>query len=299
MRQKRPGSQTCDGSPRKNKMSASWRIIDTGPQEPFTNMAFDEAILRGYELHSSPPTLRIYGWKPSGISLGYSQDPEEVLDIEACLNESMPFVRRITGGGIILHGDELTYSLVCSKEDLRLPARVVSSYKIICSFLISFYKALGIEAEFASDSSSDETHPQRPSALCFAAKEKYDIVINGKKIGGSAQKRSKDIIFQHGSIPLSIDMRRASSLLCKKADTGDIHDSTSLQEVLGRRMSTPELSEILIRSFIRSFNVAPSAGRLSSAEHEIFMDLKTLKYASADWNYNRIDNAYRTALVGQ
>lgn len=265
-------------------MDGRWRIIDTGPQDPFTNMAFDEAILRGYELHSPQPTLRIYGWKPSSLSIGISQDPEETLDMESLQRDSMPFVRRITGGGMILHADEITYSLVCSKKDLDIPARVVSSYKIICSFLIAFYKSLGIEAKFASDLDSSE-ELGRPSALCFAAKEKYDIVVDGRKIGGNAQKRSKDLIFQHGSIPIGIDMRKASSLLNKDRQSVDLGDSTSLEEILGRRPELPELSEVLIRSFIGTFDVRAFAGKLTDEEHEIFMNLRKSKYETRDWNY--------------
>jgi len=271
-------------------MSAPWRIIETGALEPSANMAFDEAILRGYQRHCSPPTLRIYGWKRPGISLGYSQNPKDDLDIELCRKKSMPFVRRITGGGIILHNNEITYSLVCSKEDLGLPGHVSASYKIISSFLIAFYSALGIKAEFACDAPACGTLGI-VSALCFAAKEKYDIVSNGRKIGGSAQKRSRGVIFQHGSIPLSFDGVRASSFLRVKApDTGE-DGATCLEELRSRYVRPQELSQLLIKSFMKSFNVKAETLQLSDAEERSFVELKRLKYESADWNLNRIDGA--------
>lgn len=269
-------------------MSARWRIIDTGALDPFANMALDEALLRGYERYNSPPTLRIYGWKYPSLSLGFSQDPARDLDIEFCRKRSMPFVRRITGGGIILHASELTYSLVCSKEDLGIPSRIVSSYKIICSFLISFYKKLGIEAEFACDDPEFKTSGEL-SALCFAAKEKYDIVSNGRKIGGNAQKRSRGVIFQHGSIPFRFETETASSFLRSKAPGTGEYEATCLEDILGQYVSAPELSLTFIKAFEGSFNVETEALRLSEAEEAIYRDLKALKYESVDWNYNRVD----------
>ena len=269
-------------------MSASWRVIDTGALDPAANMAFDEAILQGYERHSSPPTLRIYGWKEPGLSLGYSQDPSEELDIGLCRKASMPFVRRITGGGIILHGNELTYSLVCSKADLNIPARISSSYKIISSFLIAFYNALGIKAEFACDAVKDQAL-SLPSTLCFAAKEKYDIVSNGRKIGGSAQKRLRGVIFQHGSVPFNFDRGRASSFLRAKPAGGGEYDAACLEEILGRGVSAAEVSRIMIKAFIESFGVKAEACGLSGAEEKCFTKLKAVKYESAVWNFNRID----------
>ena len=269
-------------------MSARWRIIDTGALDPFANMAFDETLLRGYQRYNSPPTLRIYGWKYPSLTLGFSQDPTRDLDIESCRKRSMPFVRRITGGGIVLHGNELTYSLVCSKEDLGIPARVLSSYKIICSFLISFYKKLGIEAEFACDDPEYESSGES-SALCFFGKEKYDIVTGGRKIGGSAQKRSRGVIFQHGSIPFRFEKETASSFLRSKTPCVGEEETTCLEDMLGPYVSAPELSSTFTKAFAESFKVETEAHQLSDAEEAIFRDLKVLKYESVDWNYNRVD----------
>ncbi|MBN2452859.1 MAG: lipoate--protein ligase family protein [Candidatus Omnitrophica bacterium] len=261
-------------------------------------MALDEAILRGYSHHSAPPTLRIYGWKPAALSIGYSQDPGEELDLERCLREPMPFVRRLTGGGIILHDDELTYSLVCSKEDLGIPRAVLSSYSVICSFLIEFYKALGIDAAFARDVITDEALGS-PSALCFAAKEKHDIVISGRKIGGNAQKRTRNIIFQHGSIPLGPGRGRETAFL-RRAPAADIaRCSISLEEAAGRRLATGELSPVLIGAFERSFNLKLVPGRLSDTEKTVFLDLLAMKYRSDDWNYRRMDGIRYAAGMAQ
>lgn len=276
-------------------MKPRWRIIDTGADDAFTNMALDEALFRGYKSGFSPPTLRIYSWRNPSLTLGYSQDTRSELDTDLCRERSVPFVRRLTGGGVILHDKEITYSLVCSKEDLDIPPQVDNSYKAICSFLISFYKKLGLEAQFACDRFPAERLGV-PSALCFASKEKYDIVIRDKKIGGNAQKRSKDFIFQHGSIPLSVDMQSSTFFLRdKKYEAGD-SGVASLEGLLGCKVRAFDISKMLTASFAESFGITPFSARLSDAEEAVAMDLKKMKYESPEWNFERID---KTALESE
>nr|HPM42727.1 lipoate--protein ligase family protein [Candidatus Omnitrophota bacterium] len=273
---------------KENSMPPSWRIIQTGAADAFTNMAVDEAILRGYRCGFSPPTLRIYSWKSPSLTLGYSQDAGSALDVEFCRSNSVPFVRRITGGGVILHDREITYSLVCSKGDLGLTDGVECSYKAIASFLVSFYKRLGLDAMFACDYFK-ETQLGLPSALCFAAKEKYDILVGGKKIGGSAQKRSKDLIFQHGSIPIRLDMERANAFTRSKDNIASLEGATCLEELLGSNIGVACASNILAKSFADSFGLEIFGSVLYEAEDIIAMNLRALKYESPEWNFERID----------
>jgi len=251
-------------------------------------MAIDEALLRSYALTASGPVLRVYSWKPYGLSLGYSQDVRRDLDIEECRSRAMPFVRRITGGGMLMHANELTYSLVCSGSDLGIPRRVASSYKAICSFLITFYNRLGLDAKFACDAVPGE-RLGRPSTLCMASKEKYDIVAGGRKLGGNAQKRSKDLIFQHGSIPIKHGAPKAAAFLRKGAGGAGESDGASLEELTGRKYDPSELSVVLADSFRKTFDIELLAGALSADEQSLSACLRTLKYESDDWNLCRID----------
>ncbi len=166
-------------------------------------MALDEKILSRY-LEDGIPVLRIYQWQRPSFTYGISQYPESEIDFKRCLSDGVEVVKRMTGGGVLFHYDEITYSFVCSKEDVGEPKGVFVSYKQICAFLIRFYESLGLKASFALES---EVFLDRcaPHELCGASYEKYDIVINGKKIGGNAQKRKRQVIFQHGAIPCSID----------------------------------------------------------------------------------------------
>lgn len=169
-------------------------------------MAVDEALFLSYPQRKIP-VLRIYGWQPAFISLGCNQKAEEIISS----GDSTPFVRRMTGGSAILHDKEITYSLSCAASDLELPRPVKDSYRKICSFLINFYSRLNLKADFAEDLPNFSGRAY--GKFCFDSCQGYDLVINGRKSGGNAQKRRRNLIFQHGSIPEMIGFSQAALLL--------------------------------------------------------------------------------------
>ena len=245
-------------------------------------MAIDEALLEAYDPARRSPVLRIYGWKPQAFSIGYSQDPRDELDLDKCRTERIDFVRRITGGGVIFHKSELTYSIVCSKEDLEFSAFSKEAYRMLCSFIVKAYQDLGLQAEY----SLQESTRQSRGWFCFTERERYDILINGKKIGGNAQRRKKSIIFQHGSIPLGSDINQALPLLrnCLKIDKTKI---TSLSEALGKDISYNRLKNLLIESFKQTFGVDITEKGLNQRERTISRMLLKEKYTKEGWNLYR------------
>lgn len=268
----------------------TWRLINTGYNDAYTNMAIDEAIFREYSFGRTSPVLRIYGWQPAAFSLGYFQDAQKVLDLAKCRQDNVLFVRRITGGSAIFHHRELTYSLVCAQEEFNLQESVLNSFKIITGFIINTYKKLGLNPEFAG--TKIETSP-----FCFASQEKYDILIEGRKIGGNAQKRRKHIIFQHGSIPLKSDLQKAISYL-KEKPKGLGKEVCSLEEALKREITFNELGDVLVDSFSRIFGFDLVKDGMSPEEEQLAESLKINKYASRQWNLNRQDvDAYQKTSV--
>ena len=267
----------------KNK---KWRLIQSGFNDPYNNMAIDESLLIEHYRGNTPPTLRIYGWKPPAFSLGYFQDAWQELDIEKCNQQGINFVRRLTGGGIIFHHQEVTYSLVCSREELGMFSGVKGSYKTICSFLINMYKKLGIDAYFAVEKQGKDEKLGEPSSFCFASKEEYDILINGKKIGGNAQKRRKDLIFQHGSIPLELNIDKVTPFL-KKNSGGIKKGICSLVEVMGKEVGFSELQTKLAESFRDTFLVNLKEEELSLEEKKLAQNLRETKYSGEEWNVYR------------
>jgi len=214
-------------------------------------MALDEKIFHRYT-EDGIPAFRIYGWESASFTCGISQSPENDIDIKLCAQDGIGIAKRMTGGGVLFHHNEITYSLVCAKEDIREPDGVFVSYRKICAFLISFYRSLGLDASFALEREDFKARSLQHE-LCSASREKYDIVINGRKIGGNAQKRKARAVFQHGSIPISIDwafMRRYLPSLPEDISSG----VTTLAEELRRVPDKRILEDMLIDAAAKEFN---------------------------------------------
>jgi len=230
----------------------SFKLIRSGASSAASNMALDEEIFRQY-LEDGVGVFRLYQWQGPSFTYGFSQNPEGQIDLPRCASDGVQIAKRITGGGILFHYDEITYSFVCSKTDVGEPQGVFVSYRDICAFLMQFYQSLGLNPVFALQAESFKNRCA-PHQLCSASNEKYDIVVDGKKIGGNAQKRKRQVIFQHGSIPCRIDWSFVRRYI--KSLPFDIAEYvTTLDNELGVVPEKDILEEKLIEAFERSLNV--------------------------------------------
>lgn len=255
------------------------RLIPFERRSGCENMAVDETLL-DYFSRTGRPALRLYGWRPSAISLGRYQHIE-CLDIEACHHGGVDIVRRITGGVAIFHDDELTYAMVCAdREATGRPLAVPESYARINEIVIGMYRALGVHADFSKN--IFKFNGTVTQSFCFSGNEEYDIIAGGKKIGGNAQKRTPGAILQHGSIPLSLDRTRIQNYFRADIIAGNF---TSLDELLGRRVAMEEASEAFIRSFEKIMKVTMEILILQPRELEMVADLLRKKYLLRRWNY--------------
>lgn len=216
------------------------------------NMELDEKIFNRY-LEDGIGVLRVYRWEKPSFTYGFSQNPENEINLDKCASDGIQIAKRMTGGGIIFHNDEITYSFVCSKEDAGEPQGIFVSYRNICKFLTRFYESLGITAEFALEAQHFQER-SAPHQLCSASYEKYDIVIGGRKIGGNAQKRKRRVIFQHGCIPLKVNWDFVRSYLNRLPDNISTYVTTLSDEL----EAVPErgiLEQKLIDAFSNAFSV--------------------------------------------
>jgi lipoate-protein ligase A len=244
-------------------------------------MALDEALLCCFDEQSSLPVLRLYGWDPPALSIGRYQDAASALRLELCAHEGVPVVRRMTGGGIIFHSQELTYSIVCGPEHIGEVAGVKDGFRRLCGFLLGTYQRLGLQSAFAVDLNHPGVRLGERTAFCFAGKEEYDVLVNGRKIGGNAQRRMRGAILQHGSIPL--ESRVQDALRYLKDPAPGAAGAVSLAE-LGLRPELATLKGMLVDSFQERLGVRLHRAFLSAGEVATAAGLEERKYRSIRWN---------------
>jgi lipoate-protein ligase A len=162
-------------------------------------MALDEALLR---TRPGRTVLRTYAWAPPALSLGYFQelDPEEIA---AVLRPEYGLVRRPTGGRAIFHGDEVTYAIVSPTGDPLVPRDALGAYRVVHSLLIRALARIGCRADFRGESGLEsEAAGPEDELFCFYNSTAFDLAKGGRKLVGSAQRRTRHGLLMHGSIPL-------------------------------------------------------------------------------------------------
>lgn len=184
------------------------RVLQDGPLDGPTNMARDEVLLTCVGRSESPPTLRIYQWESPTISLGYFQRYADYDSLPPPAG-SLLVVRRLTGGGAILHDLELTYSLTLPKAHRLLAKGANRLYELVHDAVIAALASLGLTATQCG--TTDNSSPRRGPFFCFERRHCYDLLIGHDKITGSAQRRRRDAILQHGSIILGNRLTQQAS----------------------------------------------------------------------------------------
>jgi len=247
-------------------------------------MAIDEALLLyRFKNPDSLPVFRIYSWRPSAFSLGYFQEPTAILNLSLVEKERVNWVRRITGGGVIFHNEEITYSIILYDEELPLKTNVKESYKILVSFLMEFYRRLNLKPYFAKDFYKNFISLGKFCAFCFSGLEEHDIVIEGKKIGGNAQRRKRHLILQHGSIPLNIKFEEFSKYIIvpiQRDRIGYLFEFIDSQSI-------NTLKELLKECLEDSLKMKLISSSLNKEEQDLTEYLFISKYSTKEWNYFR------------
>ena len=176
---------------------------DDEPRAATLNMALDEALLESVTV----PTIRFYRWRRPSLSFGYFGRYIDVAPHES----EQEIVRRWTGGGTVFHGDDLTYSLIIPASDPLFSERSMSIYQKIHRAIQKVLVAIDQQAELASAAAVDDRRNQLDSTVadrryngqeCFANPVREDVMVNGRKVAGGAQRRTRLGILHQGSIQL-------------------------------------------------------------------------------------------------
>ncbi len=174
------------------RMNDGRLLIEPKPHSGSWNMAVDEVLLEG-AIERGQCSVRVYQWSEPTLSLGYFQESD--VQTAAPSLDSLPRVRRLSGGGAILHHHEITYS--CAVPARHALARQPQAlYQHVHSAIIDVLALGGIDAALRGKPHSGH----QDAFLCFSRGDRNDIVLNGSKIVGSAQRRRRGAVLQHGSI---------------------------------------------------------------------------------------------------
>lgn len=198
------------------------RLILDGPCDPYENMARDLALFEGFLSGDSPTTWRCYTWNTTAATYGRNQEKPEGL-------ENIPVIKRETGGGVVPHGSDLTYSVVRERR------RGNENYRDIVELLKNALRELGINCGVW------EGKDTGVFGVCFASLAAFDIHVGGIKIAGCAQRRKQGGILHHGSIT-SV----APDPLFVNSGYYNPVTATSLTKETERSIDWPELSGILV-----------------------------------------------------
>ena len=255
------------------------RFIDTGFNDAFTNMAIDETILQ----HCQIPTLRVYSWSPKAVSIGYNQNIIKEINLDYCKKNNIEIVRRLTGGKAVFHDKEITYSFILPENNNLLPREINEAYKTIAKALVIALKKININAEIKKVPERIET------PICFNSSNWYELVINNRKISGSAQRRFNGKVLQHGPILIDFDYNKNNSIFNSDNDFGNIENLkqriTSLKRELNKEISYRELAKAIKLGFKENFDFDIVDTSLTQEEIKLAEKLRKEKYSTEEWNY--------------
>ncbi|RCK78640.1 MAG: Lipoate-protein ligase A [Candidatus Ozemobacter sibiricus] len=298
------------------------RVLVDGPRGPAANMAIDEALQRRVAAGASGPVLRFYRWDPPSLSFGYAQSIAHLVDPAAAVAAGIGLVRRMTGGRVVFHGDEWTFSLVvplpwldralAGREDQTAdpndqeaggePA-FLQRFRALIAPLVTGLQAMGLAARFATDREVRANLGGHPAAAsgrgvhCYQAAAGHSIYVGGRKLVGAAGVVREGVMAVHGSLPihpveLPVEIWRDPAV-------GRAWHELNVAW-LGDLLPAPEretLPHRLASSWSESWGIPFVIDRLADPEEQLAARLAVARYDRLDWKINEPGWADQEALL--
>ncbi|HHA6177183.1 biotin/lipoate A/B protein ligase family protein [Staphylococcus aureus] len=276
-------------------MTETWNFINTGSKDPYYNMAMDEALLNFVSRGEIDPVIRFYTWNPATLSIGYFQRLQKEIDIDKVKEKGFGLVRRQTGGRGVLHDKELTYSVIVPESHPNMPSTVTEAYRVISQGLLEGFKNLGFDTYFAVPKTPEERQKlkQPRSSVCFDAPSWYELVVEGRKIAGSAQTRQKGVILQHGSILQDIDIDELFDMFIYKNERlklkmkeAFVEKAVAINDISDEHITISQMEEAFEKGFKKGLNIELKPLELTEAQLAEVEKL-TEKYRSDEWMFRK------------
>jgi lipoyl(octanoyl) transferase len=249
-----------------------WRFLDSGALDGVEQMAIDAGLMdRARE--TGEAVFRVYGWSRPTLSFGRHESVRGTFDAGRLEHENVGAVRRPTGGRVLMHDHEVTYSVTAPAPEHE---RLQESYRGINEILVAALSRLGVSVMTAPAST-----PRRPGgAACFAEPAAGELVIGSRKLVGSAQLRERGALLQHGSILLDDDQSRVAELAAQPLTPA--LPAATLRGFLHRAVTHREVSDAL-RAALADAEGEP--GELDAGEAARFAVLHRTRFSSPEWTW--------------
>ena len=276
-------------------LAARWRLLDSGAADGATNMATDHALL-DRAATSNEAVLRIYAWSRPTLSFGLHEKAR--IGQPALSTHGVDVVRRPTGGRALLHHREVTYSVTAPLPAAATPVGLGESYRVINTILRDALARLGVQADEAPRRGRASSPDGAP---CFAEPNVGELVVNGRKLVGSAQRRDERALLQHGSILLGDDQAMIAVLRGDDAPLAPsvpiVPSAATLNDALGREVVYSEVRDALVDALVNALVAALGAvpGAAAAAPISLLspdtlapaVATHLVQYRSSEWTWRR------------
>lgn len=240
-------------------------------------MALDHALLEQV-MRDQRPVLRLYRWTPACLSFGRNQPAAGLYDPAAAAALGIDIVRRPTGGMAVLHDRELTYAFIAPASLLGGPR---ATYVAVNRALVAALQRLGVPAELSAGAKRSAFGTSHP---CFAEPAAGEVVANGRKLIGSAQRCEQRTILQHGSILLDGSQDPVAQIARVPFQLNG--RATTLRDLIGTTPDLAELTAAIAAAFEQVCGICLAPSDVSRSVAARTTEL-VKQYDSAEWTWRR------------
>jgi lipoate---protein ligase len=180
----------------------AWNILETKAASAEENMQLDAKLLENLE-GQERPILHLYEWEKQSATFGYFVKPEDLLDLAEAKKRGLDLARRPTGGGVVFHLWDLAFSVLVPAKSKLFSTNTLDNYNLVNRVVKDVVKEfIGISEEIGLIPDDAPFQDQTCTHFCMARPTKYDVMLQGKKIAGAAQRKTKDGFLHQGTIAL-------------------------------------------------------------------------------------------------
>ncbi len=217
-----------------------WKYLDTGKRTAAENMALDEAMLSELE-NEKRPILHLYDWVSEAVTHGHFIDPEKFLNMSGIEKRGLDLAKRPTGGGIVFHNCDLAFSVLLPAHHPAFSLNPLENYAFVNKAVAwAIHEMIPHSTELLA--AEPKTIQEECRSFCMAKPTKYDVMVQGKKVGGAAQRKTRHGYLHQGSISLG---HLSNDFLCEVLASETVVEGIKQNSfaLLGDKWTNRELQE--------------------------------------------------------